>query len=484
MAKETKASKTMKKQRKMRQTIQGNIPQARTQTFKNPTFQVRQKSRNAQTIIASGVDLVNPIPIYDNVTTALATIFLAIPANPIYWKGTRIASIAQAYQQYRPLKFRVKYVPSVPVTVAGQVVYGTLWNVGAESVSLQQSLATSNGGGITTCYQYAWSNVKCDDSTLPLKYYNMGDEMSKNTTNPFTWLAYFTGSVGTQGGPGYVIVHWTYEFTVGIGQTARSAVTYNDLQALIDNAPQWGVRLGDLKKQEVILYRKTAIMLLHDTNADLVDPESSTSKTSTVLTKGTVVTWDASNPLRSQDTSVLSSNDTKYWVSDNTLGIVWSCGQELTLSIKSSPEPISDVIKFISISGQSGISSLSYLLAAHPSYGAYEETDRMIKCTCGLRGQVATGQYVGVRLVLTYNKMEHRLNTEVYSLWTKSDEGGCYFLCSLRYRIGRNFDTYLITPELNAPVVAQGWNRLYDMTELVHPLGMDFSQLKATYTPE
>lgn len=327
---------------------QGSLPAARTARFKNPRYNYVRSNRNAQTITMSGVDLVQPIPRYNiGEVGADANIFLTVPANPLYWKGTRIAAQASAYQQYRPLKFSVKYVPSVPVTTAGQIVYGTLWNVGVPTDSLQQSLATSNGGGISTVYQYAWSHVRCTRQTLPLRFYNTGDDMAENTTCPFVWVAYYTGSQNVSEAPGYVILHWKYEFTVGIGQTSRNAVTLDSasqtqaLQLAHEKmglrAFPWGVAIGVLKTFGQELLRKVAIFLLETTLTYLKDPSGNdnSNQASVNVGAGNILNYDlnmnskTSSNLSAATYSVLEMNGNRYFVPDTTKCIVWMCGSRV-----------------------------------------------------------------------------------------------------------------------------------------------------------
>lgn len=55
-------------------------------------------------------------------------IFVVVPANPIYWIGTRLAGIASVYQQYKPVTFHIKYVPTCATTTPGLVTLGFLMN--------------------------------------------------------------------------------------------------------------------------------------------------------------------------------------------------------------------------------------------------------------------------------------------------------------------------------------------------------------------
>lgn len=82
----------------------------------------------------SGCDLVYRIP--DAVTSNSNQAFVVIPSNPAYWTGTRVASIASTYSNYRPIRMSFHYVPQVSVTTPGTVVMGTLWNQGSQGQSL------------------------------------------------------------------------------------------------------------------------------------------------------------------------------------------------------------------------------------------------------------------------------------------------------------------------------------------------------------
>lgn len=92
-------------------------------THVTPYFRSSAGSRD--TLRLAGCDLVRPIS--STAGTGAGNIFAVIPANPAYWEGTKIAAIASAYFNYRPIRLRFHYVPQVPVTVAGTVVSGTLW---------------------------------------------------------------------------------------------------------------------------------------------------------------------------------------------------------------------------------------------------------------------------------------------------------------------------------------------------------------------
>lgn len=168
-------------------------------------------SRTASSCRCAGTDLIYPIPA--TVSSATDTLFAIFPCNPAYWSGTRIAQIAPAYQNYRPIRFHVSYIPQVAVTQPGTVFMGTLWNEGAPVNDIQQSLFTSNGGCLTQCY------IPCDTtvslgSNLQQNLFQMTDSLNPDTC-PFLFLA------GVRGGevvPGYFYVTYEYEFKNPIGR--------------------------------------------------------------------------------------------------------------------------------------------------------------------------------------------------------------------------------------------------------------------------
>lgn len=173
-----------------------------------PRFNV--SSRTATSAIVSGCDLVYPIPA--NLVASTDTIFAMFPANPAYWMGTRISQFAPAYQNYRPLSFRVSYIPQVAVTQQGTVFMGTLWNEAAPADNIQQSLFTSNGGCLTQCYIPADTTIQLGRN-LQQNLFTMNESLNPDTC-PFMFLA---GVRGASVVPGYFYVTYTYEFRNPIG---------------------------------------------------------------------------------------------------------------------------------------------------------------------------------------------------------------------------------------------------------------------------
>lgn len=160
--------------------------------------------------MVSGCDLIYPVPA--TLAANSDTIFAMFPANPAYWMGTRISQFAPAYQNYRPLTFRVSYIPQVAVTQQGTVFMGTLWNEAAPADNIQQSLFTSNGGCLTQCYVPCDTTIKLGRN-LQQNLFTMNESLNPDTC-PFMFLA---GVRGADVIPGYFYVSYTYEFRNPIG---------------------------------------------------------------------------------------------------------------------------------------------------------------------------------------------------------------------------------------------------------------------------
>lgn len=176
-----------------------------------PRFNV--SSRTANSVRVSGVDLVYPMP--RSVESSDTYLFTVIPSNPAYWLGTRVARFAPAYMNFRPLSLTFSYIPQVSVAQSGTVFMGTVWNGSAPAENIQQTLVTSNGGCLTTCY------VPCDTriqlgANLQQNLFTMVGSINPNTS-PFLFLA---GVRGANVIPGYFMVHYAFEFKNPVGQAA------------------------------------------------------------------------------------------------------------------------------------------------------------------------------------------------------------------------------------------------------------------------
>lgn len=315
------------------------LPAARTFTFRGPRFRRIRSRRQEQKVVLTGYDLVTAIPMVPPSYADIGGTFCCIPANPAYWTGTRISGIARVYQLYRPLKFVVKYVPSVPVTIPGQVVYGTEWATSIPTTTRQQSLATSNGGGITTVYQGTTSNVCCSTSYLPQKNYNVAGDFTDQSVNPFQFRAMFVGdSSALTVSPGYFILYWTYEFTNAIGDTNRQFVavtssTDSAVSAVLAQsnlkAIEWGVVIGVLKQVAFTVLRHVAIYLLDTVLAhlrqgdanDIIDEEVN-------ISSGSLLTYQTGKQTFNGQ-SIVTQNGVDYEIPDDTPVYIYMNGQTI-----------------------------------------------------------------------------------------------------------------------------------------------------------
>lgn len=176
-----------------------------------PTFNMRQFG---DTMHVAGTDLVYKVPARPADTDGtIAT----IPANPVYWTGTRIANIATSFQSYRPLRFFATYVPTVSAVQSGQVIYGTIWASAPDQSNLQQNLTTSNGGGSVQAFREA-STVLTLGTNLSRNLYEIAGEVNQ-TTNPFTFTAIAVDTDGKV--PGYFYISYEYVFKNPVGEGLR-----------------------------------------------------------------------------------------------------------------------------------------------------------------------------------------------------------------------------------------------------------------------
>lgn len=190
------------------------LPAARTKSFKR-IFNITSQDGNSMTV--KGRDLVYAIP--DNLNTNEETpVITVIPSNPCYWIGTRVAALAAGYQNYRPLLFRVTYVPQCAVTQQGNVIAGTLWHTLPSMNNFQQTLRTSPGGMMTQCYKTFTSTVTMK-SNLQFNLFRCAGKFDQES-NPFVFMAISVACVNGQGDkiiPGYFYIDYAYTFKNPIG---------------------------------------------------------------------------------------------------------------------------------------------------------------------------------------------------------------------------------------------------------------------------
>lgn len=199
-------------------------------------WRIRSVTNTSMTV--DGSDLLTAVPdnqLGNNNTNVMAI----IPANPAYWKGTRMALLAATFQNYRPLKFVIHYVPHTASTQPGSIIGGTLWNQAPATTALQSTLKTSNGGFITQCFAKASKNVKLAGN-LPKNLYDMAGDLNSNT-NPFYFIAITQGCYDQQGNrviPGYFYVTYSYVLKNPVG-SAYSYESYSSVAlGTVPQAPQ------------------------------------------------------------------------------------------------------------------------------------------------------------------------------------------------------------------------------------------------------
>jgi hypothetical protein len=202
------------------------------------TFNTMQLSGTSA--IVSGTDLIYKIPTQLNGDSTTSVITM-IPANPAYWTGTRISAIAQGYQNYRPINFKVHYIPQCAVTQQGNVLAGTLWNEVPTDDNLQQTLKTSNGGTLTQCYKPATSTVRMK-TNLQYNLYRMGGAIDQES-NPFIFIALQIGCTDANSQPiipGYFYITYKYilknPIGTGIIYQNKGRTTLNDTFQVLNNS--------------------------------------------------------------------------------------------------------------------------------------------------------------------------------------------------------------------------------------------------------
>jgi hypothetical protein len=204
--------------RRLRRVQYNRMAAAMVKNFRKD-FQVLAQTGN--TMRVKGRDLVYSIPSTLN-TENNTDIITIIPANPAYWTGTRVSAIASGYQNYRPIKFNVSYVPQCAVTQQGNVIAGTLWAMAPSKQNLQQTLRTSNGGMLTQCYKPHTSRVQLKGN-LQFNLFRMGGKFDQEA-NPFIFIALSIATTDSSNNriiPGYFYVTYEYEFKNPIGNTVQ-----------------------------------------------------------------------------------------------------------------------------------------------------------------------------------------------------------------------------------------------------------------------
>lgn len=272
------------------------IAAASAKTF-NKKFNVLRQNGNS--VRVTGRDLIYSIP--DDLTSPIqeSNVITVIPANPAYWKGTRIAALAAGYQNYRPILFKITYIPMCAVTQQGNVIGGTIWDDGFDNANIQQSLRTSNGGFMTQCYVPHTTRIR-PKSNLQFNLYRMGGDFS-TTSNPFIFIAIAVGCKNQNQNriiPGYFYVTWSFELKNPIGSinsfNNSGLIKYEDIQdqlntTIINLDPTSEIPFGayiNIEEEEgelVAYYNDTPVEILGTTPTWVFTSVSKTSTTKSLV---------------------------------------------------------------------------------------------------------------------------------------------------------------------------------------------------------
>lgn len=175
------------------------------------------QARRGDGEIVRGFDLITSP--YSPTTMSNPNISYFITANPASWNGTRIATIAAGYQNYRPLAFKIHYRPQVGSTSTISMFIGTIWQNTyiTDRTAIEPSLVTSPGGTYLPAWQSSCSVVPLG-RRLPMRMFPIRDPSFE--TVPFSVVCR-----AAEGGPnsisvampGRIFIEYVYEFRNAIG---------------------------------------------------------------------------------------------------------------------------------------------------------------------------------------------------------------------------------------------------------------------------
>lgn len=318
-----------------------DIPIAQARKFQNPRLTYRP--RGNQVLQLNGTDM---FQLPSDEDTKLHMTF-NLPCNPVYWKNTRISSIASVYQKFKPVMLRIRYVPNCPATSSGSITMGFV----EQEVTFDQETAVQtilNGGGKNI-------NIYQTDQILfrpKLKddLFTNGD-MNQPTTNPFTFYMYTVKQSDVP--PGIVYLDWQYEFKLGSGNQQMAVETKDNLtpetilalqsySVLYSNAKLkfgWGTVLGWLKTTGVKILKKVGIVVCQSVLGSLTDNFKSNSLMARTvpIREGQYLSIDPSDIYTSPSgyTRCKTSDGSDYLLPDTARVSIYMSGPNI-----SSPGPI------------------------------------------------------------------------------------------------------------------------------------------------
>lgn len=263
-----------------------------------------------------------------------------IHCNPNTWPGTRVQVVSDGYQNWRPIRFRLRYVPMVPATTQGQVIIGTFFRQPPTFEGYGQSLLNSNGGGMCTVWQPMVTEVAIEGH-MPQKLFNTKGNITQDEVNPFTVAVMASGYEGKYL-PGLVYVDCEFEFVNGVGTSGPSVTTAVDVVPdpvnLGNEVIGWGISI--LKAALLPVLAHGAVTLLNWTR-DWVTQKYIPAGSSFVMpdTNQRYSLMMQSMLLGNPVIPVLSADGTVFYIPEDTRVISFQNGPSKTHNNGPGPQP-------------------------------------------------------------------------------------------------------------------------------------------------
>lgn len=134
------------------------------------------------------------------------TVTKIINANPRYNPdAVRLYNVARTFQQWKPNKLSLQWVPTVPTTQGGTVTLGTVWSTETIGSSVMSTLNVSNGGVTGAIYTGLTCKPNLNGRMSQMWYYF--NDLAEDS-NPFNFAAMVDVA-----NSGYLVLHYDYTFS-------------------------------------------------------------------------------------------------------------------------------------------------------------------------------------------------------------------------------------------------------------------------------
>ena len=186
-----------------------------------PGSNIRAMNNRIETF--SGSDFITKVSV-EAATTAAARILVTLPVSPSAFPGTRLTQLSQLWERYRFVRFALRYVPAVPVTLACQLtLYQDLDPTDDPTVITDVDQLVRQAVAQTGAQQWNFHVPKtiemakrCDDQF----YYTGEDRLNERfTLQGKAYVIQITNPVNSEGaavtGPleaGSLFLDWTCQF--------------------------------------------------------------------------------------------------------------------------------------------------------------------------------------------------------------------------------------------------------------------------------